>query len=73
VLNPPPCDYVKLAVGRDYTDVPPVAGSFLSRGAASECAAISAVRWADDGAATFADALELLQGAYVVEHADGRW
>ena len=70
MLGPPPCDYVKLAVGRDYADVPPVAGSFLSRGAASECAAISAVKLGDAGAATFADALELLRGAYVVSHAE---
>ena len=72
VLCPPPCDYIKLAVGRDYTDVAPVAGSFLSRGAASECAAISAVRLAANGDATLAEALELLRGAYVVRHADGR-
>jgi transglutaminase-like putative cysteine protease len=72
LLCPPPCDYVKLAVGRDYADVPPVAGSFLSRGAASECAAVSTARLADAGAATLADAMELLRGAYVVSHADGR-
>jgi len=72
VLGPPPCDYIKLAVGRDYTDVPPVAGSFLSRGATSECAAVSAVRPAGDGDATFAEALELLQSAYVVEPAAAR-
>ena len=72
MLCPPPCDYVKLAVGRDYADVPPVAGSFLSRGAASECAAISTARLVDAGAATLADALELLRGAYVVSHADGQ-
>ena len=72
LLCPPPCDYVKLAVGRDYADVPPVSGSFLSRGAASECAAISTVKLDDADAATFADALELLRGAYVVRHADGR-
>ena len=71
MLCPPPCDYVKLAVGRDYADVPPVAGSFLSRGAASECAAISAVKLVDAGATTLADALELLRGAYAVRHVDG--
>ena len=69
LLGPPPCDYIKLAVGRDYADVPPVAGSFLSRGAASECAAISTAKLEDAGAATLADALELLRGAYVVRHA----
>lgn len=72
LLCPPPCDYIKLAVGRDYADVPPVAGSFLSRGAASECAAISMAQLDADRAATLGDALELLQGAYVVRQADGR-
>ena len=72
VLSPPPSDYVKLAVGRDYTDVPPVAGSFLSRGAASECAAISTAKLDTAGAMTLGDALELLQSAYVVEHTEGR-
>ena len=72
LLGPPPCDYIKLAVGRDYADVPPVAGSYLSRGAAGECAAISTVKLGDGGAVTLADALELLRGAYVVRHADGR-
>ena len=72
MLCPPPCDYIKLAVGRDYADVPPVAGSFLSRGAASECAAVSTAKLDPAGAATLADALELLRGAYVVRHAAGR-
>ena len=65
VLFPPARDYVKLAVGRDYSDVAPVAGSFLSKGAATECAAISSVRFADTGAA-FDDALALLRRAHVV-------
>ena len=72
LLCPPPCDYIKLAVGRDYADVPPVAGSFLSRGAASECAAISTAQLDSAGAATLDDALELLRGAYVVRHPGGR-
>ena len=65
VLFPPASDYIKLAVGRDYSDVPPVSGSFLSRGAATECAAISSVRFADVEA-IFDDAIELLSTAYVV-------
>lgn len=65
VLFPPARDYVKLAVGRDYSDVTPIAGSFLSKGAATECAAISSVRFADTGAA-FDDALALLRRAHVV-------
>ena len=67
VLFPPARDYVKLAVGRDYSDVSPVAGSFLSKGAATECAAISAVRFADTEA-VLDDALELLSTAYVVRN-----
>ncbi len=67
VLFPPARDYIKLAVGRDYSDVSPVSGSFLSRGAATECAAISAVRFAD-AEAVFDDALELLSTAYVVRN-----
>ena len=31
-ILPPASDYVKLGVGRDYTDVSPVSGSFLSKG-----------------------------------------
>ena len=65
VFFPPARDYVKLAVGRDYSDVSPVSGSFLSSGSATECAAISAVRFADTEA-VFDDALELLSTAYVV-------
>ena len=67
VLFPPASDYIKLAVGRDYSDASPVSGSFLSRGAATECAAISAVQFADTEA-VFDDALELLSTAYVVRN-----
>ena len=67
VLFPPASDYIKLAVGRDYSDVSPVSGSFLSKGAATECAAISAVRFADTEA-VLDDALELLSTAYVVRN-----
>ena len=67
VLFPPASDYIKLAVGRDYSDVAPVSGSFLSKGAATECAAISAVQFADTEA-VFDDALELLSTAYVVRN-----
>ena len=65
VLFPPARDYVKLAIGRDYSDVSPVSGSFLSNGTATECAAISAVQFSDTEAA-LDDALALLQRAYVV-------
>ena len=72
VLFPPACDYIKLAVGRDYSDVSPVAGSFLSKGAATEYAAISAVRFAADTEAGFDGALELLAPAYVVKNGIAR-
>ncbi len=67
VVNPPARDYVKLAVGRDYTDVSPVNGSFLSMGTAAECAAIASVEFGETEA-TLDDALRLLEGAYVVRN-----
>ena len=59
VYFPPACDYIKLAIGRDYSDVSPVVGSFRSKGAATEYAAIVSVRFADTEA-DLDDALELL-------------
>ena len=69
VLFPPARDYIKLAVGRDYSDVSPVAGSFLSKGAATECTAIASVRFADT-TAMLDDALALLSTAHVVSNVD---
>ena len=65
VIAPPARDYVKLCVGRDYTDVSPVNGSFTSRGVATDVAAIASVRF-EDMNPTMDDALNLLDGAYVV-------
>ena len=65
VIAPPARDYVKLSVGRDYTDVSPVNGSFTSRGVATDVAAIASVRF-EDTDATLDDALRLLDGAFVV-------
>ncbi len=59
VIFPPACDYIRLAIGRDYSDVSPVSGSFLSKGTATEYAAIASVRFADTET-SLADALELL-------------
>jgi hypothetical protein len=59
VYFPPARDYIKLAIGRDYSDVSPVVGSFRSKGAATEYAAIVSVRFADTEA-DLDDALELL-------------
>ena len=65
VVAPPARDYVKLSVGRDYTDVSPVNGSFLSRGGTTSCAAIASVKF-ERTDATIDDALRLLEDAYVV-------
>ena len=65
VIAPPARDYVKLSVGRDYTDVSPINGSFTSRGVATDVAAIASVRFEDTNA-TMDDALRLLDGAFVV-------
>ncbi len=67
LMMPPASDYVKLSVGRDYTDVPPVTGSFLSTGGAAEIAAIADVRLGGFQP-TLADALELLERAYVLRN-----
>jgi len=62
---PPASDYIKLGVGRDYADVAPVSGSFISKGATTEHAAIASVR---RGYHVFsrADAFALLEDAYIV-------
>ena len=70
VMLPPASDYVKLGVGRDYTDVSPVTGSFLSTGAAVDIAAIAEVQMTG-ATPTLEDALELLEQAYVVHNQSG--
>ena len=70
VILPPASDYVKLGVGRDYTDVSPVTGSFLSTGGAANVAAIADVQFADY-LPTLEDALQLLERAYVVNNQTG--
>lgn len=65
VIAPPARDYVKLSVGRDYTDVSPVRGSFLSKGGATEHAAIASVRF-EETDANLEEALRMLEEAYVV-------
>ena len=70
VMLPPASDYVKLSVGRDYTDVSPVTGSFLSTGAAVDVAAIADVRLTD-AAPKLEDAMHLLEQAYVVHTETG--
>ena len=67
LILPPARDYVKLGVGRDYTDVSPVTGSFLSKGGAEDVAAIAHVTL-DGAQPTLEDALELLERAYVVQN-----
>ena len=65
VIAPPARDYVKLSVGRDYTDVSPVRGSFLSKGGSTEHAAIASVRF-EQTTANIDEALRMLDEAYVV-------
>ena len=67
VVLPPARDYVRFGVGRDYSDVSPVSGSFLSRGESEDCAAIAEVRFSDSEF-TLEYALELLEDAYVVKN-----
>ena len=63
-----PCsDYIKFAVGRDYTDVSPVTGSFLSKGAAVDVAAIADVQF-HERQASLEDAMEMLDDAFVVRN-----
>ena len=67
LILPPACDYVKLSVGRDYTDVSPVTGSFFSRGGGEDIAAIAEVNLGESRP-TLGDALELLERACVVRN-----
>ena len=53
-------DYLKFAVGRDYSEVPPVSGSFLSRGLGGLDAAMGRVYF-DRGEVAFEDALALIE------------
>ena len=70
LILPPASDYVKLGVGRDYTDVSPVTGSFLSTGEGEDIAAISEVT-IDGDMPTLEYALELLDRAIVVQNEHG--
>ncbi len=63
----PSSEYVKFGVGRDYTDVSPVTGSFLSSGVAADVAAIADVQFTERRA-TLQDALAMLENAFVVEN-----
>ena len=65
IIAPPARDYVKLSVGRDYTDVSPVRGSFLSKGGTTEHSAIASVRF-ERIEANIDEALRMLEEAYVV-------
>ena len=70
VMLPPARDYVKLGVGRDYVDVSPVTGSFLSRGEGQHFASITEATIGGEQP-TLAYALELLERAYVVQNEQG--
>ncbi len=67
LMLPPPKDYVKLGVGRDYTDVSPVTGSFLSTGGAASVAAIAEVTFGSQQS-DLEYALQLLDLAFVVQN-----
>ncbi len=67
LILPPPRDYVKLGVGRDYTDVSPVTGSFLSTGEAEGVAAIAEVTLGSEQP-SLEYALGLLNRAFVVQN-----
>ena len=66
VVLPPAWDYIRFAVGLDYSDVPPIAGSFMSGGRTREHAVISNSEFAECEHG-LEDALELLDSAYVVK------
>lgn len=66
MILPPARDYVRFAVGLDYSDVSPVAGSFVSGGRALEHAVVSVSDFTER-AHSLEDALGLLESAYVVE------
>ncbi len=66
MILPPARDYVRFAVGLDYSDVSPVAGSFVSGGRTLEHAVISASDYTER-CYGLDDALGLLENAYAVE------
>ena len=70
IALPPAKDYVKLAVGRDYSDVSPIYGSLVSEAGGSDCAVAASVRF-EDIDPDLDDALALLEDAYVVK--SGEW
>ena len=53
-------DYLKFAVGRDYSEVPPVSGSFVSSGSGSLDVTLAQVYF-DRDTVSFDDALLLME------------
>ncbi len=66
ITLPPARDYVKLAVGRDYSDVSPIYGSLEPKSSDRDCAVAAKVTF-DESEPAFDDALDLLEDAYVVK------
>ena len=64
VVLPPASDYVRFAVGLDYSDVSPVAGTFISGGRTREHAVISTSGFTER-CHSLEDALKLLESAHV--------
>ena len=65
-------DYLKLGVGRDYSEVPPVTGSFISRGSGHLDFATAQVYF-DRETISFEDALSLIETNYPWKEVQDRW
>ena len=65
-------DYLKLGVGRDYSEVPPVTGSFISRGSGHLDVATAQVYF-DRETISFEDALSLIETNNPWKEVQDRW
>ena len=65
-------DYLKLGVGRDYSEVPPVTGSFISRGSGHLDVAVAQVYF-DRETISFEDALSLIETNKPWKEVQDRW
>ncbi len=65
-------DYLKLGVGRDYSEVPPVTGSFISRGSGHLDFATAQVYF-DRETISFEDALSLIETNNPWKEVQDRW
>ena len=65
-------DYLKLGVGRDYSEAPPVTGSFISRGSGHLDVATAQVYF-DRETISFEDALSLIETSNPWKEVQNRW